>query len=395
MNFDLNIANYQKHELEEIFELPANYNIKMIESKELKLKENINIDKTISENIKLQTFIFLNEATKILSSNLNTDSKTNFIIEKQITPYVNSLPSEFYAGKINPLHKRTLAQNLNIDTRFRDNYYSTSSSNFNFDLPIKFTNILTMKLAAFEFPITYYNISAANGNNFLNISITTATETVKTIIIIPDGNYTPQSIIIFLNFYLSIIGPVGVSLLNSISFILDMPLSNSGSGKIIVTLNQTGDISNLITLNFQADINGNPDYNTPLPLKLGWSLGFRHGIYTENVNFVSEGIADFSNSKYIYLVVDDHNNNVNNGFYSAFNSSVLNKNILARISLVPSYFNNISQNNLSLITTEREYFGPVDIQKLNIQLLDEYGRIINLNNMDFSFCLTFKTIYNL
>jgi len=27
--------------------------------------------------------------------------------------------------------------------------------------------------------------------------------------------------------------------------------------------------------------------------------------------------------------------------------------------------------------------------------LDEYGRIIDLNNMDYSFCLTMETIYEL
>jgi hypothetical protein len=37
----------------------------------------------------------------------------------------------------------------------------------------------------------------------------------------------------------------------------------------------------------------------------------------------------------------------------------------------------------------------VDIQKLNIQLLDEYGRIIDLNNMDYSFCLSLQSIYDL
>jgi hypothetical protein len=50
---------------------------------------------------------------------------------------------------------------------------------------------------------------------------------------------------------------------------------------------------------------------------------------------------------------------------------------------------------LALITTPREYFGPVDIQNLTIQLLDEYGRIVDLNNMDFSFCLTLTTSYDL
>ena len=97
----------------------------------------------------------------------------------------------------------------------------------------------------------------------------------------------------------------------------------------------------------------------------------------------------------MYLVVDDFNNNVNNNFYSAFNSSLLNKNILARISLQPSAFPTIVQNNLNLLTNPREYFGPIHIQKMQIQLLDEYGRVIDLNNMDYSFCLTMQSIYDL
>ena len=111
---------------------------------------------------------------------------------------------------------------------------------------------------------------------------------------------------------------------------------------------------------------------------------------------VSEAVIDLKGFKYMFLVVDDYNNNVNNSFYSAFNSSVLNKNILARISLQnTSFFDTAAQNNLSLVTTARQYFGPVDIQKLGIQLLDEYGRVVDLNNMDFSFCLTLQAIYDL
>ena len=42
----------------------------------------------------------------------------------------------------------------------------------------------------------------------------------------------------------------------------------------------------------------------------------------------------------------------------------------------------------------REYFGAVDIQKLQITMYDEYGRIINLNNMDWSFTLEFDKLYD-
>jgi hypothetical protein len=113
---------------------------------------------------------------------------------------------------------------------------------------------------------------------------------------------------------------------------------------------------------------------------------------------VSEGIIDVKGPKYLFLVVDDYKNNVNNSFYSAFNSSILNKNILARISLdstSTNSFNVLQQSLTSTVTTPREYFGPVNLNNLTIQLLDEYGRIIDMNNMDYSFCLTLTTIYDL
>jgi hypothetical protein len=74
----------------------------------------------------------------------------------------------------------------------------------------------------------------------------------------------------------------------------------------------------------------------------------------------------------------------------------LNKNILARITVqTTAPFSILAQNNLNLVSTSREYFGPVNIQHMNIQLLDEYGRVIDLNNMDFSFCLTLTTAYDI
>ena len=141
-------------------------------------------------------------------------------------------------------------------------------------------------------------------------------------------------------------------------------------------------------------MNGQPDNNTPLPLKFGWMLGFRNGVYTNNVSYVSEGLIDLSAPRYVFLSIDDHNNSVSDGFISVYSSSVLNKNILARISVRGNVFNYMAQNNLSTTTYPREYFGPVNIQRMNIQLLDEYGRILNLHNMDYSFCLTFDTIYD-
>ena len=418
--FDLNILNYKKEELEDIFELSPNYNLHKIETNASKLRDNILEDKSLSVVTRDNTITFIVAAKEVLINslkkimdadfyNISTNLKPSIIkendyidhplIERKKTPYGQSFPSEFYQGTINPLKKRVLNKSLNIDTRFRENYYTTLSTNYHLDLPVKFSNVLSLQLSAFEFPATYYTISSKSNNNFFWITGNNTDASGELIesaaIIIPDGNYNPVDLIDFINNFIKI-SFASYILLSQVSFVLNVGggTAQSGSGQVIVGTNQSGVAFNL-SLNFQADVKGNPDYSTPLPLKLGWMMGFREGYYKNNTSYVGEGICDTSGPNYMYLVIDDYNNNVNNNFYSAYNSSILNKNIIARISLQAPYFNTLSQNNLGLITLPRQYFGPVDIQKLNIQLLNEYGTVINLNNMDYSFCLTIQTVYDL
>ena len=80
----------------------------------------------------------------------------------------------------------------------------------------------------------------------------------------------------------------------------------------------------------------------------------------------------------------------------AFNSSVLNKNILARI---PRYSEGGDELLALSVDHEgdrhsRSYFGPINIQKLRIQLLDEYGKVVSLNHRNYSLSLEFDCIYN-
>jgi hypothetical protein len=254
-----------------------------------------------------------------------------------------------------------------------------------------------MQLTAIELPITFYAVSKQYGNNYFTIIVHLSDNTSESKVInIPDGNYTQQTIMDIINTQLSF----SSTPFSYISFIVNLSGTHTGSAQTLVGLNATHPLppSTTVTsfeLNFQYDKFGIDDRNTPLPLKLGWALGFRNGVYVGNVNYVSEGVVDMTGPKYLFLVVDDYNTSVNNGFFSAFNSSVLNKNILARISLQASPFNILEQNNLNIVTTPREYFGPININNLTIQLLDEYGRIVDLNNMDYSFCLSLITVYDI
>jgi hypothetical protein len=429
-NFDLNIGNYSKSELEEILELPANYDENIIQLKEAKLRQNITNDLSVNPVIKTKTLLFITNIKNALTINIQknnsannaklgskisdlaktyknvynldktldksdvTDSGSTYIIKQQSTPYGQSSPSEFYQGTINPLNKRILRQNINIDTRFRENYYATPASNFHLDLPIRLTQVVSLQLSALELPSTFYAISKVFGNNFFVISLPN-TIIEPLIVTLPDGNYTYLSLQNYINNFIGTDPSVPVEY-QGINFLADVNTpggtGSGGTGKMVI-----GSTSGLVdfVVNFQTDRYGNDDKQTPLALKLGWLMGFRLGYYENNATYVSEGLIDLLGPRYIYLVVDDFHNNVSDGFYGAFTSSLLNKNILARITLQGSVFNIIAQNNLLLVSTARQYFGPVDIQKMQIQLLDEYGRILDLNNMDYSFCLSFQTIYDL
>jgi len=411
MNFDLDINNYKAKELIEMFELPANYDQNILTINETKLKDSIINNKEINKETKNKTINFIVEAKNILLANVNQqrgqqdlaefavnlyntaydlkpvkiqDPSEHMLQVRPDKPYLSSYPTEYFPGVINPLKRKLNRQFLNIDTRFRENYYSSSSTNYSMTLPIHINDIISMQLISLELPTSYYAISKQFGNNFFYLTVGTTT----TIVTIQDGNYTATAIVSYLN---SIMTTLGGAFAN-VTFNVNLDSNGNGSNQIIISINPALNLT--LSLNFQASISGIEDRNTPLPLKLGWKLGFRNGIYEGNTTYVSEGVVDLSGPRYLYLAIDDHNNNVNNGFYSAFNSSILNKNILARIPMSSPNFTIFTENNFNVLTYPRVYFGPVNIQNLSIQLLDEYGRVVDLNNMDYSFCLTFQTAYD-
>ena len=68
--------------------------------------------------------------------------------------------------------------------------------------------------------------------------------------------------------------------------------------------------------------------------------------------------------------------------------------MIARITLKSFVFSIQNQGDFKVYTEPRYYYGLVNIDKINIKLIDEYGRLADLNNMDFSFTLSLITIYS-
>lgn len=396
-NFD--IRNYTINDLKDIFELPNNFDSNVIEIKETKLREKLLSNPKLTPKLKQDTLQFITTAKIKLQENIKS-------VKEIMNPHPYIIEKPIIEGK-DILQERTLKKHLNVDTRFRENFQQ-SSSNFDINLSYKMANVTKMELSSIEFPTTFYAISNVFGNNFFTIRIDVSGEGIKEALFeLPDGNYSRTAIINALNepsnYTPNDLIIDNINLFDNINFVVDVDAEGSGTGKMIFTIDSSSSILsqvNQVELLFNENRSCQPDSNA-LIKKLGWMLGFRNGSYVStnenNNNFEirSEALLNITGPKYIYMAIDDHNSNneSTSNFYSAFNSVILHKNILARIPLTTFSFSFEIANMLSIVSTPREYTNPVTIEKLGIQLMDEYGRILDLNEMNISFCLSFTQSY--
>lgn len=436
-SLDLDINNYTFRDLETFFQLKPNstYTASDIELKEYKIREILLSSGNINKRFKRDLLEFLGlakewlihvkcNATKIankptsLPKNWKLDSldtplskeppsRTEELVHRPGTQFVYSNNSDFFPGTINPLNTRVITKCLNIDTRFRENLYTTQSSDFTMQLPTKLNKIVSMQLASLELPVSFYGISSSLGNNFLHISVNynafdlTSSGLVKDITItLPDGNYNANDLIDTINKELCPVNEDGTpqnpdNVSSYIQLFLDISPSGSGTGKVTIrTVGDKAELINYFNLDFTKNIVGNTD-SINLSSKIGWNLGFIQPKYNNCKCYVSDTVIEPATIRYIYLAIDDFNNSSNNHFISVYNNSMMNPNILARISLKGSYFTLLMENDFNIVSEPRIYFGPVDIQRIRVRLFDEQGRVLPMNNSNFSFCLNFKMLYDL
>lgn len=268
--------------------------------------------------------------------------------------------------------KPTKTKYINIDTRFRDEYNSSQLINYNITLPERINDVRCISVTNVEIPMSMYNISASLGNNVFYISKSGTT----LLLTVSDNDYTITSLVTAINTQLTT------------TFSNDISLNVDTNHKCYFD-----SITNNYTIDFAVDSNGNTDkYN--LKNKLGWILGFRDSSYsmvsTSKLN--SEAVYDITGTKYLYLAVDEFTKGNQSSFISPLPRSLINKNVLARIALnntVYGFGNMYEVNRFSgaLVSDTRSYTGKSDLQKLNIQLLNEFGNPVNLNGLDISLCL--------
>jgi len=291
---------------------------------------------------------------------------TNSFLSPSVTQYGSHMV-------MTNVSRETKTKYWNIDTQFCDDYQQNNAHLFT--LPQSIPNVKSITVLNAEIPVSFFNLSANLGNN--SIQITRVSTGTISLLVLPDGYYTTDLLQTTMNTYLH---AIDVSLNYTIT----------GNYSKFTTL------AHAYTFEFAVSSNtttaGFDKYD--VKSRLGWQLGFRDISYsvTSTADLQSTSFIELLKPRYLYLVIDEYSGNTSNTFVSPLPSSVLNKNILAKITMDYRAYpvgSVLPANTLNgyLQPDKRTYSGIVNLRKLQIQLVNEYGVVIDLNGMDFSFCL--------
>ena len=103
-------------------------------------------------------------------------------------------------NSVNQVERKTIQKIVHFNTKFRDNFYNTSSSDFKYNFPMPINNVISMRLRSIDIPNTWYTFSDGIGNNVFIIE-TKKRRTDLTVfeIVIPNGNYNAIQLSNYLN----------------------------------------------------------------------------------------------------------------------------------------------------------------------------------------------------
>lgn len=305
------------------------------------------------------------------------------ILDNKDHKIMNIFENKIVSGDINSIKRITKLINVHIDSCFRDKYYNTNPCNFIYSLPKQFKNVVSMKLASIEIPNSWYLFSHLKKNNAFIIELTICDKCSIYNIVIPDGNYTNDNIVSFLNmkyFYQS-------NNDNPLKFIKFSIIEHSNRSQFEIVEGTPDDF--IFSLHFTTEQTEN------ILETFGWILGFRLAKYLKIEDYLlSEGLFDGGGDRYIYLTVNDYQYNYNETNIICFDKSSIEEHTLAKIPLINGKLSLIiDENNKNPLIKIRQYNGPVNLSKFEIKILDKYGNIIDLNFMDFSFSVELEVLY--
>jgi len=435
-SIDLDINNYTIGELTKFFKLEPTYSAEDLDKKEKEISLNIiSTDNSVYDTAyKYDVLTFISTAKNILLAKTQrnydvkpiqgapppsapppaaaanpTTSPAN--VGTILNPY-SSHPSmqlqNIPQKTINAYVAPKLFKNYVFNSLYRDDFFFSSGESCMYTLPTKLVNVMSISLAALQFPNVMFTF--ADAKKTTDIYIYEYNTALEAIVRIPEGNYSA-----------ALFPPVLEQAINEQIVGSYQPKYTDASGNLVnpnrfqvsispytnftTIKNTTNEFIISLLLNQPLSTCQTPakifetDYkNNILPQEiintLGYQIGFRQTVYDGAKSYTSEAQFNPVYSQYIYFTLDDYVNNQCSNTFGVLPYSMYDDNILAIIPVTGELFSNTFGNNANFINKPRSYGGPVNISKIRIQLTSPAGNILNLHYAEFTFVLQVETLYD-
>ncbi len=301
--FDFNTDNYTKEELMDFFFDRVN----SIDLDHYKIKDKADkLRKQALDNNENELVNFINKVENIIlkinNDYLETDTDTDTDTDADAQPDAQSklikngdnnnmdnanyvFTKELMEGTLNPTYKQIITKLVNIDSHYKGiiEENNANTTNYDFELTETLTNVTSISLYSLEIPYSWYTFDESYGTNIFMID--------DVVYKISSGNYSPESLVTEMNRVINM------------DIICELfPYS----GKIIFKNKLSKDVS--IKFFSETDV---AFTNAKVNNNLGWLLGFRKEeiLLTGNTDISGESPLDVWGPRYIFMLLDDYNNN--------------------------------------------------------------------------------------
>lgn len=443
--FDLEINNYTIGELIAFFKLKTDYTLTDLDKNERDMSTSILTDSQARPaEYKYDVITFIKTAKNILAAKISNSASTALTPAPApapapangpnvsdpvptitpgniINPYssrptmqVQNIPVK----SINPYNTNKITTNYVFNSLFRDDFFFSSGERCTYTLPKKLNNVTAISLSALQFPNTMFSFSKARGTNQLYIfeyneidengnPIIDASGNIlgsEAVVTIADGTYSTSNFPAVLEKAINeqVVGeynnpdPDGLNRFHvSISpYTNFLTIENTTYNFLLnITLSD-----NPVACRQMPKIGTeDPKYNiSPQTLidTMGYQIGFRQITYDGNSSYTTDAQFNPTYSQYIYFTLNDYVNNQSSNTYGMLPGNILDSNILGVIPVTGTPFANSFDNNANFINKVRQYNGPVNISKIQVQLLSPVGQVLDLHFAEFTFVLQVESLYD-
>jgi len=296
------------------------------------------------------------------------NAQTVPLVERHSLPPIartTDIPMELRANDI----KRHI---INIDSQFRDDPLGSTASNFYFSLLDAVKNVMRIRITSIEFPNNYAFFTPLRKNVTLRIYYG-ASFGSSVILTIEKGNYNAGDMEVALNAALTTAGlPWLTTLFNPIT------------GKF--TFTGTGAGSSAFKIDTTCE-----SHNQIFAYGLGYYIGFSYGVLPSTTvspyTLTSNMCSNFAGDNYVFLKVND---------YECVRQTVGDNDFvaLAKIVLREPKDHMAFDDYASQHIKEVVFPNPVDLIRFKIEIVDPYGRPVDMCASNISFSLEVLEVKN-